>query len=305
MSYFTLVHAFFFAKSEICTFHSLSIELMQHLSNSPGPVFIIQNKFKESEMKPVQPIQKPDASSDVTLVSGDALVCKHFKFGFCKFGEKCHKQHLKETCQTKDCHVKTCNKRHPRICKYFTVNQLCKFGDTKLSTQHCNILEQISSLNATISSMSESIQALENEILMLKGSHPSPERKREDPAVETSISSPTATKPVTTVISVPHYDVNWHESPATALLSPGNGNEEPVFTEQALEVEVPSNYVPSPPVCSSCRGRREVTGRSPELTPSVHGIIFTSVVEIMPRFAHHLTLLNLLFLSGDLIFVSI
>merc|ERR1712055_688605 len=57
---------------------------MQHLSNSPGPVFIIQNKFKEGEMKPVQPIQKPDASSDVTLVSGDALVCKHFKFGFCK-----------------------------------------------------------------------------------------------------------------------------------------------------------------------------------------------------------------------------
>ena len=49
----------------------------------------------------------------------------------------------------------------------------------------------------------------------------------------------------------------------------------------------------------------EVTGRSPELTPSVHGIIFTSVVENMPRFAHHLTLLNLLFLSGDLIFVSI
>ena len=49
----------------------------------------------------------------------------------------------------------------------------------------------------------------------------------------------------------------------------------------------------------------EVTGRYPELTPSVHGIIFTSVVENMPRFAHHLTLLNLLFLSGDLIFVSI
>ena len=43
----------------------------------------------------------------------------------------------------------------------------------------------------------------------------------------------------------------------------------------------------------------EVIGRSPELTPSVRGTISTSAVENMPRFAHHLTLLNMLFLSGD------
>ena len=49
----------------------------------------------------------------------------------------------------------------------------------------------------------------------------------------------------------------------------------------------------------------EVIGCSPELTSSVHGIISSSVVENMPRFAHHLTLLNMLFLSGDLIFASI
>ena len=213
-------------------------------------------------MEAAQPIQRPYASSDVTLVTGDAIVCKHFKFGFCKFGKRCNKQHLKEICQTEDCKLKTCNKRHPKICKFFFVNQVCKFGDAccykhKFSTHHCNILEQISSLQATISSMSESIQTLENEILMLKGSPTPPERQ--DPVVEASISSHTATKPNTTVISVPHYDVNWHKSPVTALLSPGNGNEEPVFTEQALEVEVPPNYVPSPPVCSSCRGRGDWT----------------------------------------------
>ena len=49
----------------------------------------------------------------------------------------------------------------------------------------------------------------------------------------------------------------------------------------------------------------EAIGRSPELTPSVRGTISTSAVENMPRFAHHLTLLNMLFLSGDLIFASI
>ena len=128
-------------------------------------------------MEPVQHIQRPDNSSNVTLVSGDTHACKHYKFGFCKLGEKCHKQHLKETCQTEDCNLKTCHKRHPKICKFFSVNQVCKFGDAccykhKLSAGHCKILEQISSLQATISSMSESIQALENEILRLRSPLP-------------------------------------------------------------------------------------------------------------------------------------
>ena len=128
-------------------------------------------------MEPVQHIQRPVNSSNVTLVSGDTHVCKHYKFGFCKFGEKCHKQHLKETCQTEDCYLKTCPKRHPKICKFLSVSQVCKFGDAccykhKLSASHCKILEQISSLQATISSMSESILALENEILRLRSSPP-------------------------------------------------------------------------------------------------------------------------------------
>ena len=91
--------------------------------------------------------------------------------------------------------------------------------------------------------MSGSIEALENEILSLKDSLP----KSEEPAVGASIQL--NSKPIK-VISVPHYAV-------TALLSPGNGNEEPTFSDQALEVEVPSNYLPSPPVCSSYRGRSD------------------------------------------------
>ena len=98
--------------------------------------------------------------------------------------------------------------------------------------------------------MSGSIEALENEILSLKDSLP----KSEEPAVGASIQL--NSKPIK-VISVPHYAITWHESAVTALLSPGNGNEEPTFSDQALEVEVPSNYLPSPPVCSSYRGRSD------------------------------------------------
>ena len=148
-----------------------------------GPIFIFQKKMKQSEMELVNLALSSNASSDVTLVSGDASFCKHFKFGYCKFGEKCRKRHLKETCQTNDCNSKICNKRHPKICKFFSVNQVCKFGEAccykhKLNATHSNLLEEISALHAIISSMKDSIQALEDDILRLKCPLPSPENGR-------------------------------------------------------------------------------------------------------------------------------
>ena len=148
-----------------------------------GPTFIFQMKCKQTEMELVNLVSRSDASSDVPLVSGDASLCKHFKFGYCKFGEKCQKRHLKETCQTSDCNSKNCNKRHPKICKFFSLNQVCKFGDAccykhKLNATHSSLLEEISVLHAMISSMKDFIQALEDDILRLKSPLPSPERER-------------------------------------------------------------------------------------------------------------------------------
>ena len=83
-------------------------------------------------------------------------------------------------------------------------------------------------------------------------------KKKRCPAAVTPISSATASKPVPVTNNksdgdeIPLYQ---HESLITALLSPGKGEEPPVFTEQALEVEVPPNYIPSPPPCSICRRR--------------------------------------------------
>ena len=83
-------------------------------------------------------------------------------------------------------------------------------------------------------------------------------KKKRCPAAVTPISSATASKPVPVTNNksdgdeIPLYQ---HESLITALLSPGKAEEPPVFTEQALEVEVPPNYIPSPPPCSICRRR--------------------------------------------------
>ena len=46
-------------------------------------------------------------------------VCLYFKYGYCKYKNKCKKEHMKETCQDLN-HCKDqriCNKRHPRVCK--------------------------------------------------------------------------------------------------------------------------------------------------------------------------------------------
>ena len=58
----------------------------------------------------------------------DENICTFFKFGHCKFGDKCCKRHIKEVCEGK-CNVETCQLRHPTVCKYFLRYKRCKFGD--------------------------------------------------------------------------------------------------------------------------------------------------------------------------------
>ena len=50
--------------------------------------------------------------------------CSFYKFGFCKFGNKCRKLHYSEICQHKFCeNVKFCEK------SYFCAYGFCKFGN--------------------------------------------------------------------------------------------------------------------------------------------------------------------------------
>ena len=44
--------------------------------------------------------------------------CKYFKFGYCKFGLTCHKQHEENICENASCYIEKCRLRHPRFsCK--------------------------------------------------------------------------------------------------------------------------------------------------------------------------------------------
>ena len=59
-------------------------------------------------------------------MSGD--VCMFNKFGFCKWEANCKKIHLDEICLLEECESRKCNKRHPRLCKYFSERGFCKYG---------------------------------------------------------------------------------------------------------------------------------------------------------------------------------
>ena len=56
-------------------------------------------------------------------------VCRYFKFGHCKFTDKCRFVHVEQICENPKCEIRTCNLRHPKICKYFRDYNRCKFSD--------------------------------------------------------------------------------------------------------------------------------------------------------------------------------
>ena len=56
-------------------------------------------------------------------------LCRYFKFGHCKFADKCRLLHVKEVCETLSCAVWSCNLRHPRAWIYFQEYNRCKFSD--------------------------------------------------------------------------------------------------------------------------------------------------------------------------------
>ena len=88
--------------------------------------------------------------------------CKFFKFGFCKFEDRCRERHVIEKCPDPRCTVLNCPLRHPRPCKYFRMFQNCKFGDhCAYEHQLCPIVEhlkeEIGKLKAVVEEKNEEV----------------------------------------------------------------------------------------------------------------------------------------------------
>ena len=106
-------------------------------------------------------------------------VCMRNKYGFCKFGEYCRKQHNNELCDLETCDTFSCEKRHPQKCFYFNSYGRCKFGTfcryahrneyncTRDNTNN-HIEEKIRELRENNNLIEEEVKTLKNDIEYLK-----------------------------------------------------------------------------------------------------------------------------------------
>ena len=101
-------------------------------------------------------------------------VCQHHKFGHCKFKQQCLKEHVKNECEDLSAcrEIKSCKKRHPKICRRFALENFCKFGkecsyvhNTKEHSKICkdvhdDILEDMKNLKAEVDLIKKTVQSL-------------------------------------------------------------------------------------------------------------------------------------------------
>ena len=69
--------------------------------------------------------------------------------------------HKNETCPRTSCEDTSCEKRHPKICKYYKLNNTCKFNQT------CAYLHIESNTNIKLQTIEQEIDAMKNEIKKL------------------------------------------------------------------------------------------------------------------------------------------
>ena len=200
--------------------------------------------------------------TDVTLAVHDGpIVCRHYQTGFCKFGESCRKQHVKEICQMNNCNLKICTQRHPKVCKYFKHHQLCKFGDSCcyrhdiVEPRGCLLEKQLEALNATVAKMSAVIHDLEEKVARLE--NVSMLEIERDTLSDNSLQ-----------LSVPDEDRAEVSNPQTSRPLPTDEREvkcEHSYINGSTGLVVPTFGDPCPlhPCCTMC----EITAASEESRP--------------------------------------
>ena len=93
-------------------------------------------------------------------------VCVYNQTGYCKFGERCNRVHIKEICQRgEECADPECCKRHPRRCRYFYNYGKCKLGE-KCAYRHDEETKEskIKTLEMEVKHLKEEMNNLKSEM---------------------------------------------------------------------------------------------------------------------------------------------
>ena len=55
------------------------------------------------------------------------MICLYYKFGYCKYNDKCKKEHVEALCENDSCLIFNCDKRHPKCCNFQREFGRCKY----------------------------------------------------------------------------------------------------------------------------------------------------------------------------------
>ena len=94
------------------------------------------------------------------MAANFVVVCNYNKFGHCRFKGNCRKEHVDTICEANDCDMKTCNKRHPKACHYFSVFGRCKFGSFCDYVHLPSMKTIVKEINCKLISLESKIQEL-------------------------------------------------------------------------------------------------------------------------------------------------
>ena len=88
-------------------------------------------------------------------------ICHKFQYGYCKYLDRCRKLHFIEVCENENCKIEIYNKRHPKICQYFSVYGRCKFQPWAYN--HVNFASDVK-LRSTVRILENALEASKAEV---------------------------------------------------------------------------------------------------------------------------------------------
>ena len=106
------------------------------------------------------------------MAEGTDNICQFNNVGYCKFGTLCQKKHSNKIFELLDeCREKSCEKRHPKLCRYYSERRRCRFRENCAYTHKdeedikTKVIGQITSL---VMKHEKDISTLYEEVIMLK-----------------------------------------------------------------------------------------------------------------------------------------
>ena len=94
-------------------------------------------------------------------------ICFKNKFGYCRYSDSCRYKHVTLVCDEGQCDIQKCEKRHPKICKYYRDFRRCKFT-VGCKYKHENNQEKINNLEKQMDKQKEELEEKNAYILQLE-----------------------------------------------------------------------------------------------------------------------------------------